>query len=202
MRKIDADLVRQAERYVMSLLSNQLSEEYLFHSKKHTLDVVKNATIIGRNSGMIEDEMNILQVSALFHDTGYISTYDNHEAESSFIASEFLRSNLVGEQDIQIVSNAILATRVPQNPNDRISEVLCDADLMHLAGEDYFELMEMLRLEWQITGRQFLTEYQFHMNSIDFFDSHHFHSDYGKTIMQQQKEKNLIRIRQRVNILK
>ena len=27
--------------------------------------------------------------------------------------------------------------------------VLCDADLMHTAGEDCFELMEMLRLEWQ-----------------------------------------------------
>jgi uncharacterized protein len=201
MRIIDANLISSAENYVMNLLDNKLPEEYLFHSKKHTINVTENAVIIGQNSGLKEDEMNILIVSALFHDLGYIRTYDNHEAASSAFAGEFLRLNRVGEPVIETVGNAILATKVPQYPKDRISEVLCDADLMHLTSEDYFEQMELLRLEWQKTGRYNLTEYQFHLNSIDFFNHHHYHTDYGKTILQAHKDISLSRIRQRVDVL-
>lgn len=202
MRKIDSILVGEAEKYVMNLFSNSLAEEFLFHSKKHTLDVCRNASLIGQLSGLNEDELNVLRVSALFHDAGYIMAYADHETESAFIAGEFLRFNGVGEPDINLVTNAILATRVPQHPTDRISGVLCDADLMHLTREDYFEQMELLRLEWQITGRHNFTEYEFHLNSIDFFNSHHFHSEYGKSTMEAKKQEILRKIREKADSLR
>jgi uncharacterized protein len=195
---INADLVREAERYVMSLLKNNLSMEYLFHSKEHTLNVTKSATIIGQCSGINEDEMNILMICALFNDTGYIRSYDDHESESSFIAGEFLRFKQVEEPTIKLVGDTIKATKIPQQPIDKISEILCDADLMHLASEDYFEQMELLRLEWQVTGQYYFTENQFHLNSIEFFNNHHFHTDYGKTFLQEKKNRNLIRIKQKI----
>lgn len=202
MRKIDAEIVREAERYTRKLMEEKLSAEYLFHSRKHTLNVVHNAVHIGRNCSLTEDEMNVLQVSAYFHDIGYILTDESHEKESCFIATEFLRAQQVSEEAIEVVCNAILSTRVPQKPNDLISMVLCDADLMHLAGDDYFEQMELLRLEWQVTGKFFFTEYQFHLNSIEFFRNHSYHSDYGKKVMQPLKEYCLQRILDRVECLR
>lgn len=199
MRNIDAGLVTEAEIYVMKLLEEWLPKEYLFHSKAHTLNVLNNAAFIGEQSGFTEHEMNILRLSALFHDTGYTKTAENHEEESSSIAVAFLRKNQVAPEDTEKVLNAILATKVPQNPNDRISEVLCDADLLHLTSADYFEQMELLRREWQETGRFDFTEYQFHLNSIDFFIQHHYHSDYGKRVMEALKESTLNLIRNRIN---
>lgn len=201
MRKIDEDLIREAEGYVMDLLENKLPGGYLFHSGKHTKNVLNNAIEIGRNSGLDEDEMNILRISALFHDSGYTASDDNHEAQSCSIAEGFLRSRGVGEPDIIVVVNAILATRVPQHPGDKISEILCDSDLMHLTGTDYFDQMELLRLEWQRTGRTNLTEYQFHLNSIEFFNRHHFHSTYGRTVLQAKKEETLRKVRERADLL-
>jgi uncharacterized protein len=202
MSKIDTGLVSKAKSFVMELLDKRLSEGYLFHSKKHTLDVLNNSVMIGRNCGLTEHELNILKVSALFHDVGYIRNFDDHESESSSIAGEFLRGERVDEPEISCVCEAILATRVPQQPRDRISEVLCDADLMHLTSVDYFEQMELLRLEWLKTGRYNLTEYQFHLNSIDFFSRHHYHSAYGRLIMESRKSEILKRISDRADSLK
>jgi uncharacterized protein len=202
MNKIDADLVAVAERYVMNLLRKRLSQEYVFHSITHTINVLRGAVQIGQCSGFSEDEMNILKVSALFHDVGYITTNEDHETESAFIAGELLRANLIDDHYIEQVQNAILATKVPQQPKDKISEVLCDADLLHLSSDDYFEQMELLRLEWQITGRYFFTEYEFHLHSIKFFGNHHYHSLYGKTVLEERKAEVLKRIIERAETLK
>ncbi len=197
MSKIDDDLIAVAERYVLNLLDKKLPGEYLFHCKNHTLSVVKGAELIGSCSGLNDQELKLLRLSALFHDVGYILTDEDHESESSFIANEFLRANLVDKEQISLIQNAIRATKVPQQPNDRISEVLCDADLLHLAGDDYFEQMELLRLEWQITGKNFMTEHEFHLNSIDFFNKHQYHSEYGKTLLTRQKAETLKKIKER-----
>jgi len=195
-------MLSHAQDFVMNLLDKRLSEGFLFHSKKHTLDVLRNSAIIGEHCGFSGDEMNLVRISALFHDVGYISSSDGHESESALIAGEFLRSVQVGEQEIKIVCEAILATKVPQQPKNRISEVLCDADLMHLTGEDYFEQMDLLRLEWQRTGRYTLTEYEFHLNSIEFFNHHHYHSEYGRNTLEPQKAETLKKIRIRADLLK
>ena len=201
MRKIDSGLVREAEAYVKKLLEERLPEAYLFHSWAHTFNVANSSVIIGRFSGLNENDINKVQISALFHDAGYVSSGETHETDSALIAGEFLQANRVAGPDIEMVISAILATRVPQQPTNAISEVLCDADLMHLCGDDYFEQMELLRLEWQRTGRYDLTEYQFHMNSINFFNAHQYHSSYGKTVMTVKKAANLLKIRQRAEFL-
>ncbi len=202
MIKIDRRLVKEAESFALSLLDEKLSKEYLFHSRDHTQRVAKGALLIARNCGLREDEINVLLISAYFHDTGYVFSDDNHEKESSFIAVEFLRNRGAGEEIIGIVSNAILATQVPQKPKDKISDILCDADLIHLAGDDYFEQMELLRLEWQVTGRHFFDEYQFHMNSIEFFNNHQYHTEYGKNVLQDKKLACLRKIQERVESLR
>ena len=202
MRKIDSSLVQDAEKYVTNLLGKSLSNEYLFHSRKHTMNVTQSSVMIGQYCGLTEDDLNLLQICALFHDTGYILTDKEHEIESSFIATEFLKANQVEEDLIEKVTLAIMATKVPQKPVDMISEILCDADLIHLTTEDYFEQMELLRLEWQVTGKSFFDEYQFHMNSIEFFNNHQYHSEYGKTVLEDKKLACLDKIKERVELLR
>jgi hypothetical protein len=164
--------------------------------------VVKGAAVIGQNAGLNQSELDIVHLSALFHDVGYISSDENHEAESWRIAEEFLSVHLVKAEETDLVKRAIMATRIPQEPDHIISEVLCDADLMHLASGAYFELMELLRLEWQKTGRQNLTESEFHQYSIGFFDRHHFHTEFGKTVMKAKKDLCLRKIHERVDFLR
>ena len=46
MKKLNASIIKEAESHVRDLLDNELSENCLFHTIKHTMDVVSNAEII------------------------------------------------------------------------------------------------------------------------------------------------------------
>lgn len=200
MNKIDSALINDAKEFVTHMLTHELSGKYLFHSLNHTLDVLKNVEIIGKFSSLNGEKINLLRISALFHDVGYIDSYDNHEVFSAKRACNYLRSKNVSELSIKQVERAILSTRTPQNPQDQISRILCDADLMNLTYEDYFDQIELMRLEWEQIGNINLNSHQFNLNSLEFFQKHKYHSEYGKKVLQPKKEKNEQRIRSRVFI--
>lgn len=200
MNRIDDLLVEEAKEYVTMILTHELSDKCLFHTINHTLDVLKNAEIIGRHCKLDGEGLNILRISALFHDVGYVDAYDDHEICSAERAVNYLRSEYVDEDIIKQVERAILSTKTPQNPIDKISAILCDADLMNLTFDDYFEQVDLMRKEWDKVGKAKLNSHQFHLQSLEFFRTHQYHSEYGKKILQPKKEKNEIKIKKKVTV--
>lgn len=199
MGQINLNTVEKTKNFVFDILDTQLSKNCVFHSKAHTLDVLKNVEIIGNYSNLAENDINILKISAIFHDVGYAKIYNGHEKQSSIIATEFLKSSNIDESEIERVVTAILATKVPQNPKDNLSEILCDADLMHFTYDNYFEYMELLRQEWNLCGIAEFNEREFDKNTITFFNSHSYFTKYGIEILQQLKEKTQLKIKDRIN---
>jgi predicted metal-dependent HD superfamily phosphohydrolase len=191
MNKIDFALLEEAGNYVSKLIKEKLPESIEFHTIEHAKCVVDNAVFIGENSGLTKDEINIVKLCAWFHDTGYILKTEGHEAESAKIAGEFLTSKGVDEEIISQVKNSILATRVPQQPETLISKVLCDADLMHLSEDNYFERIEKMREEWINISKKKISKRKFHSKSVKFFQTHEFHTDFAKKELQPKKAKNL-----------
>jgi len=198
MKKINTALVKEAKEFVTLILTTELSKKCLFHTINHTLDVLKNAELIGKYSKLNEDDLNLLRISALFHDVGYIDAYDDHEIFSAERAASFLRSKNVDEESIDIIKEAILSTKMPQSPKNQISEILCDSDLMNLTFDDYFEQIDLMRLEWEKVGKAKLNRHQFHLHSLEFFKGHRYHSEYGKKVLEPKKEKNELLIKDKV----
>jgi len=198
MNRIEDTLVEEAREYVTLILKHELSDKCLFHTISHTLEVLKNAEIIGRYCNISEEDLNILRMCALFHDIGYVDAYDDHEIYSAERAVNYLRSKNVGEETIKQVERAILSTKTPQTPLDKISKILCDADLMNLTFDDYFEQVDLMRMEWEKVGKAKLNHHQFYLNTLEFFQSHQYHSKYGKMILQPKKEKTELKIKNKV----
>ena len=188
--KIDATIVEKARKFVMEKLDKKLPDKYLYHNKKHTLNVLLNSETIADQSGLNEEDKRILQCSALFHDLGYIDGFDEHEAKSAAFARQFLQAKNIDKSIIEKVEQAILATRIPQKPSNKISSILCDADLMYLSDElHYFDESELLRKEWMQTGKSHMNEKEFYKNSLKFFDNHQYHTQYGMQVLKPGKEK-------------
>ena len=202
MKLIDDALIREAKEYISSLLTTELSENCVFHTIKHTLDVVANAEIIGKYCKLDENSLNILRICALFHDVGYVDAYDDHERFSAERASAYLQTKNIDPEIINQVEVAILSTKTPQNPKDQISRILCDTDLMNLTFDDYFEQLDLMRKEWEKVGKAKLNSKEFHLSSLEFFQSHEYHSKYGKKVLQPKKEKTELKIRNKVFISK
>lgn len=199
MGKINLHTIEKVEIFVSEILATQLSKNYIFHSKAHTLDVVKNVEIIGNYDNLEENDINILKISAFLHDVGYSKIYNGHEKESAVLAEKFLRKENIDESEIERVITTILATKVPQKPKDKLSEMLCDADLMHFTYDDYFEYMELLRGEWKRCSIANLNEKEFDKNTVSFFNSHTYFSKYGIEVLKPLKEKTLLKIKNRIN---
>jgi hypothetical protein len=104
---------------------------------------------------------------------------------------DFLSACGLTADQLAIIGNAIKATKVPQNPENPISKVLCDADLMYLAGADFFAKAEDLRKEWGETDRASMDPSVFFRLSLDFLKVHRFHTSYGKAVLAPAKEQNL-----------
>ena len=200
MKLIDDALIKEAKQYISSLLTTELSENCVFHTINHTLDVVSNAEIIGRYCKLDENSLNVLRICALFHDVGYVDAYDDHELFSAERARIYLYSKKIDPEIIDQVEKAILSTKTPQNPKDQISRILCDADLMNLTFDDYFEQIDLMRKEWEKVGKAKLNSHEFHISSLEFFQSHEYHSKYGKKVLQPKKEQTELKIRNKVII--
>jgi predicted metal-dependent HD superfamily phosphohydrolase len=188
MSKINDLLIAESENYVSVLLAEKLPGNFIFHNYDHALLVKKYAETIGGHAGLTADEMQILRICALFHDTGYINSYEKYIDESIVIASAFLAEHEIDPQTISHISEIIRATRIPQNPQDKIAEVLCDADLMYIASENPLEQFDLLYDETVLLKTKFKKRQVFEKGWIDFFAAHTYFTEYGKTFLQPAKE--------------
>ena len=181
-----------------ALFKNDLREELTYHSLGHTRFVVAGVDLIGWEEGVDEHATSIARVAAWFHDAGYAYTTDDHETKSIEIATKFLRDHSIDENDIREVVGCIEATRVPQKPVSDAARVLCDADMLHLSTPDYYDHIERMRQERKFIEGRKISKLEFDRQSINFFRNHSYHTEYGKRVLNQGKEKNFTMIQKNI----
>jgi predicted metal-dependent HD superfamily phosphohydrolase len=198
MSKINDLLIAESENYISALLAEKLPEHIIFHNYDHALLVKKYAETIGEHTDLTADEMNILRICALFHDAGYVNSFEQYNDESIIIASAFLAEHEVDQQTIEHISEIIRANKLPLNPKDKIAEVLCDADMMYIASESGIEQFDLLYDETAMEKKKFAKRPVFERGCMGFFATHIYFTEYGKTILQPKKEAAAKRISERM----
>ena len=198
MTKIDKSLLQECELFVTELYSKELPKGLVYHSADHSRYVVSAVEEIGKAEGLSEEELNLAMISGWFHDVGYCMSMDDHETESVKIAVKFLKDKDVADKWIDQVKESILATVVPQDPKDKISAVLCDADMYHITSPDYAEYANLLREEHKVSKNIKLSRSEFDKLSYVFFTNHHFHTTYGKEVLQKKKEITMENLQEKI----
>ncbi|MFY0598287.1 MAG: HD domain-containing protein [Cyclobacteriaceae bacterium] len=192
------NILTEAKDFALKILENELPESIQYHSADHTKSVVEAALEIGENSNLSADEMEIVQLAAWFHDLGYKSGGSEHEVLSTEMAENFLNERDYDASKVEKIKGCILATRMPQSPKNRLEWVLCDADLIHLAKEDYFEKSRLLLNEMnEAMGKGFSSEEWMQMN-CDFITNHQFFTDYARQKYGPIKRENLASVKKKI----
>lgn len=83
-------LLDAAEKHVREFFKQKISPDFVFHDLPHTEKVVESVIEIGQGYQLDEQEMEILQLAAWFHDAGYDQGPDEHEERSARYARDFL----------------------------------------------------------------------------------------------------------------
>lgn len=196
------DILKISEDYAKNLLKDKLSSVYTYHNLDHTIQVVDKIKILAKEENISPEDTENLLLAGWFHDLGYVDDADNHEEESQKIAADFLRKNEFPEERIQKIGELILATDKFYKPKNQLEEVIKDADLYHLASDDYFRICENLRQEIKEVHHQKFSKQQWSELNIVFFSKHQFYTKYAKENWQPIKEKNVDRILSNIQNLK
>ena len=186
------------KEFVISLLKDKIPDTYFYHNYKHTLYVIETALAIGKYEDCTAAELELIEIAALWHDTGYTITYKNHEEESCNLARHYLPGYEIPAEDIEIICGMIMATQIPQTPKNKLEEILADADLEYLGTEDFEPTAYDLFRELQFIN-PLLTNEKWNMTQILFLKNHHFFTGYGKQFREKSKQLHLTELQQRVN---
>lgn len=188
-------LIIEAEKFVIDYLNKNLDNKYVYHNLSHTKRVVEKTQEIIEGLAISDPEAKQLLIAAWFHDTGYTKRIDDHEDDGVTIVTNFLRQHNASEEDINVVSKLIMATKMGHTSETLLEKVICDADCSHIGSKSFSDLTELLRKEWELTKDRVLTESEWLDENIKFLTNcHKFHTSFATAKWEKQKGKNLARL--------
>jgi len=166
--------VQAAEDFVVNELRRGLSPTLYYHGLHHTLDVTEAAMELAAAEGVADPEaLGLLRTAALYHDAGFLHSYQGHEDQGCVLARASLPDFGYSAAQIERVCGLITATKYPQEPQNHLEEILCDADLDYLGRTDFVPISTSLFDE--LTARQLIAnERAWFELQARFLAGHHF----------------------------
>ena len=183
--------------YCINFLENSRCKSLPFHSVEHTKEVYNYAKTIAQYEEVFGADLEPILIAALFHDTGMAETYVDHEEQSVEYAREYLIKKNYSEARIKIVTNCILATKLPQKPKTQAEKIICDADLYHLGIESYIFRNERLRAEWKTFFNKEYSDEEWYKINMEFLENQKYHTWFGKTVLMNRKDLNYKMLKER-----
>lgn len=187
----------QAKAYISNRLKNELPPYLTYHNLVHVLDVCDAAARLATAEGVQREECTLLLTAAMYHDSGYLIQKENHESISCTIARESLpRFNYTPEQT-ERVCEIIMATRIPQQPDNLLEKIICDADLDYLGRDDFFRVSQRLFEELKATG-DLQHEMQWDQIQVQFLEQHHYFTQTAIRTRKKQKDIHLTEVKKKL----
>ncbi len=197
MGQYDA-ILKKSEEFASNMLHQNMAEHLHYHNYAHTAYVVEIARKIAEAQELSEEKKELVQIAAWFHDLGYSEKSNGHEAISQEIAQKFLREQKLAEPALQEILLSIGATKIPQSPQSELSMILCDADLAHLAEEDFFDRCTPLRAEWEAERGNLMSDTEWLEINQNFMEGHKYFTEYGKEALNPAMRENLRQVEKKL----
>ena len=178
---------KQLNDFVINLLKTKIPSNYFYHNYEHTLYVIDKVIEIGEQENCSAKELELLSIAALWHDTGYINTYKGHEEESCTLARQYLPGYEYTTDDINTICDLIMATKIPQSSQNKLEEIIADADLEYLSTNNAVVLAHNLFKELNALD-PLLTEQDWNKTEINFLTAHRYFTGYCKANKEHIKQ--------------
>lgn len=180
-----------AQSFILNKLTNELRSSLSYHNVSHTELVIKHAEVLAKAEGIAGKDLDILLTAAAFHDAGFLETYIGHEEVSCRLAREALPQFGFDPIVIEKICTLIMATKIPQSAPDKLSAILCDADLYYLGTDDYGRIAEKLYQEF-LHENMVTDKMQWQRQQVSFLKAHKYFTATAKKTLTGKQEKNRI----------
>ena len=188
---------KNMQDFVITLLKNKLPASYYYHNAAHALYVMRTAIEIGQHESCTEKEIQLLSTAALWHDTGCIVTYVGHEAAGCVLTRQYLPDYGYSDSDINTICGMIMATRIPQTPQNKLEDIIADADLEYLGTKNAVIQAASLFRELRSLDPT-LSEYEWDQRQINFLQKHRYFTRFCKQNREPGKLAYLNELKNRI----
>jgi uncharacterized protein len=187
----------KAKQFILDKLASELPPELSYHSVDHILDVYSASELLAKAENIYGEELELLLTAALYHDSGFLLQSDHHEAISCNIVRTYLPQFEYSAEQIEMICGMIMATRLPQSPQTKLQEILCDADLDYLGRDDFYQIGNKLFKEFRLR-KVVGSEEEWNKVQLKFLQGHHYFTPTANKLRKQKKDDHLIQIRTKV----
>ena len=184
---------KEIEEHILGKLKAELPKDLYYHGLHHTKDVLRSAEMIGRDENITEDEMILLKTAVLYHDSGFTKVYRNHEEIGCDMAREELPKFGFKPDEVEKVCGMIMATKIPQRPNNKLENIIADADLEYLGTDEFWRIGNTLFQEIK-TYLNVESERQWNIIQMNFLKSHQYHTTFCRNNREALKQKHLAEV--------
>ncbi|MCK5822855.1 MAG: hypothetical protein KAG95_02560 [Bacteroidales bacterium] len=187
------------ENLMLNKFEEELPQNLYYHNLKHTIDVTVQVELIGKKEGVSDEELLLLKTAALFHDSGFMKSYTDHELIGIQIANEILPKFGYSKKHIKTIGDMIFATKIPPKPKNKLEKIICDADLDYLGRVDYIPVSNNLFKE--LVAHKVIENdiNEWNKKQIKFIEEHQYFTKAAKNLREVNKKIRLEEIRKLVN---
>lgn len=191
----------EIKELVLKKLKKELKPNLYYHNFQHTLDVCESVDRLAEMENIKGEELVLLQTAAVFHDTGFIWRYENNEELACKYARQILGDYNYSTQQIEHICSMIMSTQIPQQPQDLMGMILCDADLDYIGRGDFFITALRLHREWSENSNMKITFKDWYLKQQSFIIQHDFFTRSARELRNEKKEHNLAQVRELLQLL-
>src|SRR6185295_1897999 len=175
---------------ILERLRTGLDPRLTYHSPEHTEDVIQEVGRLAIAENITDPRLlHLMNIAALFHDTGFLRSYKGHEEDSCAIMRDTC-SGMLNEPELKLVEGMIMATQIPQSPATLPEMIICDADLDYLGRDDFETISNTLKIEFMTFG-VIKNDEEWDRLQVNFFNSHYYFTKTSKRERCPVKMKHL-----------
>jgi uncharacterized protein len=180
-----------ARQYALDRLEKELPDNLHYHSVVHTRDeVVPAAERLAAMEAVSREDLLLILTAAYFHDLGFIQQARGHEATGAGIAAQVLPDFGYNPLQVQAIASMIMATKLPQSPQNLAEMILADADLDQLGAPEFLARNRDLHLERLSMGDN-TSEELWYEGQLNFLRNHSYWTHSAHALRDAGKQQNI-----------
>ena len=188
---------KQAKEYILNRLQNELADNLYYHGIHHTLDVYEASIRIAELEGLNQEEKILVNTAALYHDSGFLFKYEHNEELAVELVGEMLPQFGYNKEQVQIICNIILTTRVKARPHTLLEKIMCDADYDYLGRKEVESIADSLYKELQEYGFK-AEENKWNQLQLKFLKKHEYYTSSSIQLRRPKKLEYIEKIKSRI----
>ena len=177
-------------KFILKKLKTELPTHLYYHSLDHINDVYSSAELLAAGEGVNGENLTLLLTAVLFHDSGFTIQQKDHEELSCKLARQYLPEYGYSGAQIDVICGMVMATKVPQKPNNHLEQIICDADLDYLGRSDFYDIGNKLYTELSLYGLLH-NEIEWNKLQVRFLEGHHYFTPTAIRLRQAGKDAHL-----------